>query len=286
MLLSSASASLVESHLPEDTELQFLRSELLRGIEKVEAIHELVDRRRPRLPVPADDIALAVPPSLPVSLASALPRVFVGRNDLTDAIHAARDRAAKGSVETVLLGGEPGAGKSSVAAAVARVAHAQDWLVLFGSCDELVTTPYEPFREAIGQYVAAAPMPVLAAHVSTHGGEVGRLTPNLAARVGSLPLIEALDPETNRRLLFEAVVDLMRTAAAEQPVLFVIDDIQWADRNTLLLLHRLASVRDAGPLMLLATYRSTEADLPDFASVLARATSVAIGDRPRRRRAA
>ena len=268
MLLSAAAAALVETQLPDGTELQFLRSELLRGTEKVEAIHELVDHQRPRLARRRADDTPQAAPSLPLPLASSLPSVFVGRRDVTETIHAARDRAARGSVETVLLGGEPGAGKTSIASAIARVAHGHDWTVLFGSCDELVTTPYEPFRAAIGEYVSCAPMSVLADHVAKHGGEIGRLTPNLSARVGGLPLTEAEDPETSRRLLFEAVADLVRRAAADRPVLFVLDDIQWADRNTLLLIHRLASGRDAARLVLLGTYRSTEADVPDFASVL------------------
>ena len=46
VLLSSVSASLVGAHLPDETELRFLRSELLRGIDRLEAIHELVDARR------------------------------------------------------------------------------------------------------------------------------------------------------------------------------------------------------------------------------------------------
>ena len=188
VLLSAAAAALVETQLPEGTDLQFLRSELLRGTEKVEAIHELVDHQRPRLARRGTGDMPPAAPSLPVPLASSLPSVFVGRRALTDTIHAARDRAARGSVETVLLGGEPGAGKTSIASAIARVAHGHDWTVLFGSCDELVTTPYEPFREAIGDYVSCAPMSVLADHVARHGGEIGRLTPNLSARVGGLPL--------------------------------------------------------------------------------------------------
>ncbi len=209
------------------------------------------------------------PPSLPGPLTVALPPVFVGRKDLTERIHAARDRALVGAVETVLLGGEPGAGKTSVAAAVARVAHAQDWTVLFGSCDEHVSTPYEPFRDAVDQYVAAAPTSVLIEHVASHGGEISRLAPNLAARVGALPLTDAVDPETSRRLLFEAITDLMCRASRDQPVLFVLDDFQWADRNTMLLMLRLASLRDTGSLVLLGTYRSTDADVPAVRDLLA-----------------
>ena len=81
------------------------------------------------------------------------PACSSGADDLTETIHAAATAPLDGSVETVLLGGEPGAGKTSIASAIARVAHGHDWTVLFGSCDELVTTPYEPFRDAIGEYV-------------------------------------------------------------------------------------------------------------------------------------
>ncbi len=268
VLLTGASAALAEGELPDGTELRFLRSELLRGTDRLEAIHELVDHRRarPEATLPAS----VVPPSLPAPLTVALPGVFVGRADLTAQIHAARDRAvATGAVETVLLGGEPGAGKTSIAAAVARVADAQDWTVLFGSCDEHVNTPYEPFREAITQYVAGAPMAVLAEHIASHGGEIARLAPNLTSRVGALPLTEAVDPETSRRLLFEAIADLMRRASRDRPVLYVLDDFQWADRNTMLLVLRLASLHDSGPILLLGTYRSTEASSPAVRDVLA-----------------
>ena len=162
-------------------------------------------------------------------------------------------------METVLLGGEPGAGKSSLAADVARVAYAQGWTVLFGSCEEHMNVPYEPFREAVAHYVAGAPMSVLAEHIAGHGGEIARIAPRLADRVGALPLTDTVDPETSRRLLFDAIADLMRRASRDRPLLFVVDDLQWADRNSILLLLRLANLRESGPLVLLITYRSTDA---------------------------
>ena len=122
-------------------------------------------------------------------------------------------------------------------------------------------------------------MSVLAEHVASHGGEIARLAPNLAARVGVLPLTEAVDPETSRRLLFEAIADLMRRASRDRPLLFVLDDFQWADRNTMLLVLRLASLRDSGPLVLLGTYRSTDADAPAVRDVLAQLRSPPIGQR-------
>lgn len=279
VLLSSASASLVGSTLPDGTELRFLRSELLRGIDRLEAIHELVDTRldQPRLVEAVEPLQ----PELPASIESWLSSTLVGREELVGLVDAARERALAGSVQTVLVGGEPGAGKSSLAAIAARRAHDDGWTVLFGSCDEHVTTPYEPFRAAVGQYLADAPASVLAEHIAAHGGEVGRLTANLSARVGSLPPLDAVDPETSRRLLFESVIDLLCRASTDRPVLLVLDDVQWADRNTLLLATSLA--RANARLVLLATYRSTSTDRADFDGSLARlralqgVTDIAVG---------
>jgi hypothetical protein len=124
VLLSSVSASLVGSHHPDGTELRFLRSELLRGIDRLEAIHELVDARRQ---VPSS-LAHAEPtPVLPAPIDSALPTAFVGREEPLRLIEAARGRALEGIVQTVLLGGEPGAGKSTIAAVGARAAPPVGW---------------------------------------------------------------------------------------------------------------------------------------------------------------
>ena len=124
---------------------------------------------------------------------------------------------------------------------------------------------------------------MLVEHIANHGGEIARLAPNLAARVGALPLTDAVDPETSRRLLFEAITDLMRRASRDQPVLFVLDDFQWADRNTMLLIPTREPAR-SGPLVLLGTYRSTEADVPAVRDVLA-SSGPAVGHRSRRSRA-
>ena len=72
VLLTSTAAALVGGEVPEGTEIRFLRSELLRGIDGVEAIHELVDHRRAR-PKPAA-AGTVLPVSLPGPLVAALPR--------------------------------------------------------------------------------------------------------------------------------------------------------------------------------------------------------------------
>ena len=65
------------------------------------------------------------------------------------------------------------------------------------------------------------------------------------------------DPETRRWRLFEGVVALVRSIADERPLLLVVDDLQWAEPSTLLLLGHLA--RSAVPrTALLATARRGE----------------------------
>jgi tetratricopeptide (TPR) repeat protein len=111
-------------------------------------------------------------------------------------------------------------------------------------------------------------MAVLADHIADHGGEIGRLTPKLTARVGALAPVEALDPETTRQLLVEAVTDLMQRAARDRPLLLVLDDIQWADRNTMLLIRRLVRSSSSVPLMVIGTYRSANADRGELGGLL------------------
>jgi tetratricopeptide (TPR) repeat protein len=102
-----------------------------------------------------------------------------------------------------------------------------------------------------------APAAMLAGHVAAEGGEVARLVPRLASRVPDVPAARASDPDTERFLLFRAVAALLGAAATDDAVVLVLDDIQWADRQSLSLLRFLAAEQVPG-LAIAATYRSTE----------------------------
>ena len=73
-----------------------------------------------------------------------------------------------------------------------------------------------------------------------YGSELARLIPELRRRAPELPLPSPAEPETDRYRLFEAVVGVLSSISARAPVLLVLDDLQWADRPTLLLLRHLA----------------------------------------------
>ncbi len=154
-------------------------------------------------------------------------------------------------------------------AEVATRAHAGGTLVLAGRAPEETLVPFQPFLEALGHYVSAAAVEELRETAREYGAELVRLVPELRRRLPELPPTDAGDPETERYRLFEAVVGLLGRISASVPVLIVLDDLQWADRPTLMLLRHLARAPRAQGLSIIGVYRSTERSSEGFATSLA-----------------
>jgi tetratricopeptide (TPR) repeat protein len=149
-------------------------------------------------------------------------------------------------------------GKTTLVAEAARAAFDNGACVLFGHCEEDLATPYQLFAEALGHYITQAPEEKLLAHVKAHGSELSRLVPALASRIRDLPPSKAKDSDTERFLLFSAAVGLLAMASRDQPVVIVFDDLQWADKGSLLLLRHLAAVVQPMRVLVLGTYRDSE----------------------------
>lgn len=180
---------------------------------------------------------------------------FVGRgSDLGKLLRAWSDATGDpGRPRLYLLAGEPGIGKTRLATELAGVVHVEGATVLFGRCDDAGTFPYQPFVEALRPWVGHADPTALRATP-----ELGRLFPELLARLPRLEQPAQLDPDSERHRLFDAVADLVATVADEAPTLLVLDDLHWADRGSLLLLRHLLRRGSALPLMIVATCRDTE----------------------------
>src|ERR1019366_5367405 len=86
--------------------------------------------------------------------------------------------------------------------------------------------------------------------------ELSRLVPALSSRIPDLPPSKATDTDTERYLLFAAVVGLLSKVSQDQPV--VLDDLQWADRGSLLLLCHLSAAEQAMRVLVVGTYRDNE----------------------------
>jgi hypothetical protein len=199
----------------------------------------------------------------PVMAAAALPlpgllaqagRIFVGRDEELRRLLGLWKEAAAGERRLVLLGGEPGVGKTRLAAQLAGTVRESGGVVLAGRCDEDLGVPYQPFVEAFRHYVGRA----TDRRLGRHAGELTRLIPELAQLVAGLGEPLQSDPETERYRLFDAVADWLADVSVDAPVLLVVDDLHWAAKPTLLLLRHV--LRFSGPLRLLvvATYRDSD----------------------------
>ena len=160
--------------------------------------------------------------------------------------------------EILLVSGEAGMGKTTIAGQLARLAFEEGACVLFGHCEEDLASPYQLFSEALQHYVAHAPDERIRTHVATHGSALARLVPALASRVSRLQASRATDADTERFLMFAAVGGLLADMAKAQPVVLVLDDLQWADRASLLLLSHVAATELDTRMLVVGTYRDSE----------------------------
>lgn len=221
-----------------------LREEL--GIEPGAAV------RATHLAVLDQDPALAwTPPDRRVSHVVAetptRPRPLVGREHELDTLHGALAAVHAGEPRLVVVSGPAGIGKTTLAGAFAREAVDAGALALSGRCDADVVGPYQPFVEALRGYARAEP-DAFATAADPLFGDLARLVPELGP--------DDATADVDRYRLFESVAALF--ARAGRPVVLVVDDLHWADADTVLLLRHLVRHPDVGRLLIVATVRDLD----------------------------
>jgi len=198
--------------------------------------------------------------TLPPGMVAPPDTIFVGRRAPRARLDQAWEDASGGRARTVVVRGEAGIGKTSMARAVAASVQEAGGLVLHGRCDEEEGIPYQPFAEALRWHAAHCPPERLAAHVGPLGPDLVRLVPDLAAH-GVAPPSPA-DPAVERYRLFEAVVELLGAISTHTPVLLVLDDLHWAARSTLLMLRHVVRSGQLGRVLIVATCRDAGPEVP------------------------
>ena len=201
-----------------------------------------------------DTSGVPLPPRLPPDPGIGV----VGRRVELERLKEALKAVTSGEpARMVLVAGEAGVGKSTLTSSLARDAHNEGAVVLYGRCDEDLAVPHQPFVEALGHYVAHAQDTVFSELGDDHLSALLRLVPELQKRRPELATTTSSDPEAERWILYGAVLALLEHGSRDALVVMILDDLHWADRPTLQLLRQVASHRP-GCLLVLGTYRETD----------------------------
>ena len=209
----------------------------------------------------------------PLRLTPSFP--FAGRLRELATLRPLIPRAAGEGLRFVLVGGEAGSGKSRLVREFAQEAAGGGAIVLYGACDAVVRRPYRPFVEALDQLVRST--------------EPATLRPTSAPRAessrGCCPIWRS--GSASCRLRSRPIRTPSATActarweicsppsAAGRRLVLVIEDGHWADTPTLLLLRHLARGAPEARMLVITTFRDTEAEVPQALSATHSSTCAA-----------
>jgi len=190
---------------------------------------------------------------------------FVGREEELRALRADFDAVVQGQPRVVTVSGESGLGKTALIRELTQAIRAdrEDAVVLAGRCYEREAVPYKAFDgvvDALSRFMRKLPAVTAAALLPANASLLPRVFPVLG-RVESIAqaprvLPPVQDPHELRSRVFSALKGVLISLAERQPLVVVIDDLQWADPDSLLLLGELLRPPEAPPLLLLMACRT------------------------------
>lgn len=181
---------------------------------------------------------------------------LVSRQPEWEKLQASWRSAIRGHAHFVLISGEAGIGKTRLAEELSHWASQQGVTVArtrsYAAEGDLA---YTPVIEWLRSEALQAVLPRLEAVWLT---EIARLLPELLAQHGALPRPEPLSARWQRQRLFEALARAI--LLGKPPLLLMIDDLQWCDRETLEWLHYLLRFDPKARLLVIGAVRPEEVD--------------------------
>jgi hypothetical protein len=192
-------------------------------------------------------------------------QIFVGRDVEMGQLREAFREVVAGSSAVVYVTGESGVGKSALLEQFGRsiLSDEQFSVVLTGRCHERESVPYKAIDavvDALTRYMRRQSGTDAATLLPLNVGLLAQIFPTLR-RVEAIaqappPMQEALDPLELRRRVFAAMRELLGRLAERRDLVLIIDDLQWADADSLTMLKEIMQPPEEPPLLLIASART------------------------------
>jgi len=205
--------------------------------------------------------------NLNAPIAAAQNRFFVGRQAELRELRRAFDDVVDGATITAFVYGESGIGKSTLLAHFVTTIESEHnrTVILSGQCREHEAVPFKAMDgiiDALSRYVSRLPDVAAAELVPQNAALLPGVFPVLeripAIANAPRPLHVASDPFQQRKRVFTALREMLVLLTERYRMIWIIDDMQWADRDSLRLLEELLRPPDQPRMLLLASVRTAE----------------------------
>lgn len=273
-----AGALAAELDVPPAPETTALYSQILRG-ELVPHPDPIQPRWTSLTPVIPEAARGAQPGDVSPPPHADKPRpLFVARERELGSLQSHLEAAMAGEGRIIFISGEAGQGKTSLMAEFAYRAQADhpELVVAAGACQALtgIADPYLPFRDLMAMLSGDWQRPWLGGDISTaHVERLQAIAPHTAQAIADYApdLVDIIVPATvpsqrrdpdspglNQRQIFDQMRQLLRALAHHQPLLLLLDDLQWADSASTNLLFHLGRQLANSFVLIVGAYRPSE----------------------------
>lgn len=206
----------------------------------------------------ADVIVVGATPS--VAFSAPIPAAqpyLIGRRQELQALQRLADNAAQGRGVCVLIGGEPGIGKTSVVEALASQLGARGFELAWGKAwEDGGAPPFWPFIQVLRTLAERHGLEQLKRASGASWPELASLLSEALDGVQAAgPRVPAGESAKNRIRLFDAFSRLLRAHSMSRPQLIIVEDLHACDDASLSMLRYLSRELSGSALLIVATFR-------------------------------
>ena len=179
-------------------------------------------------------------------------------------------RLGRGKGGLLLIGGEPGVGKTRLSKAIMEEARTHRALCWVGHCYEMEgMPPFTPYAEILDLAARQVPLRTFREVLGDAAPEIAKIQPSLRETFPDIPPPLELPPDQQRQYLFRKYREFAERSCRVAPIVMLLDDLHWADDASLGLLEYLAGYLAELPIFVIGTYRDVELEVNrPFARVL------------------